>query len=269
MPLDEVERGRLIGQLKDFHDNGILQYSWYVGLILEGKLTNKQWHEFQTLRLDLLRLYGGLEEVIKEYGGPAVVDVSGRSRDAFNFALSSRQPTKGTLVAIDGAIAVLNKAIGKLEKEPPSKQLSSEAIYPSGMTYDAYKRIKEKICEDTKELTIVDPYVDSTLFDLLENVQSGVNIKILTQTMKGDFKLTGCKFKEQREQANYGKLEIRTSEKFHDRFIVADSKFFHIGASIKDIGTKLCAISEFEEQDIKAVLSETISRYWNESKVIL
>lgn len=87
--------------------------------------------------------------------------------------------------------------------------------------------------------------------------------------MKGDFQLAGQKFKEQREKSQQGAVEIRKSGKFHDRFIVADGKVFHIGASIKDAGEKACFMSEVEGADIKTTLKKAISAYWDEAEIVL
>ncbi|MBL7119642.1 MAG: hypothetical protein ISS53_03035 [Dehalococcoidia bacterium] len=144
-----------------------------------------------------------------------------------------------------------------------------EAVYPSGKPYDAYKDIKDILTAAAEKLIIVDPYVDGTLFTMLENVQPEVQIQIMTQKMGGDFQLVGHKFKEQRKEAQQGTLEVRKSGKLHDRFIVVDNKIFHIGASIKDAGTKMCAMSEFEGADIKTALKKTVYRYWDEAETVL
>jgi hypothetical protein len=271
MSLDEVNKREMLIALNDFC-KGFFRYKELVLLKTRDRHTSSQEIELQALSLDLRRKYGNLKEIIEEYGGSATLLLQGGrvKYEAFSSAFSYTQFSEKALIAVlDTAINTIDAAIGKLDKELHSKRLPSEVVYPNGKPYDAYKHIKGIIGEATKEITIVDPYVDSTLLVLLENVKPGVNVKILTLNMRGDFELSGGKFKAQREKALHGTLEVRTSDKFHDRFIVADSKFFHIGASIKDIGTKLCAISEFEGQDIKAVLSETISRYWDRAEVVL
>lgn len=46
----------------------------------------------------------------------------------------------------------------------------------------------------------------------------------------------------------YGKLEIKYTDEFHDRFLILDSKaLYHIGASIKDAGKKAFEISPNED----------------------
>lgn len=252
-------------ELEQFHEGLIRYKQLVVTKQKKGSLLSKQETELGQLGLKLQRLYGTLQNVIEEYGGHAVMFLSGRQYEAFNSAFSYTQfSPEALIVVMDSAIATVNMAIGKLEKALESEQLPQEAVYPGGKPYDAYKDIKGILTMATKKLMIVDPYVDSTLFTMLENVQPGVQIQILSRSMKGDFELAGQKFKTQQ-----GTLEVRKSEKFHDRFILADDKVFHIGASIKDAGTKMCAMNEFEGADIKTTLRKTVSNYWDEAQVVL
>ena len=192
------------------------------------------------------------------------------SLDVRSLSDSARQ--KHYLEDLEGRETALKSIVQKYEilGETVSRpEVSREAIYPGGTPYDAYKDIRDELTAATRKLIIVDPYVDSTLFNMLENVQPGVEIQVLTRKMQGDFQLAGQKFKEQREKAQQGTLEVRKSGKLHDRFVFADDKFFHLGASIKDAGTKMCAMSEFEGSDTKSKLSETISGYWAEAEIVL
>jgi hypothetical protein len=112
--------------------------------------------------------------------------------------------------------------------------------------------------------------VDGTVVTLLENVQPSVKIQVLTRKVRGDFQLAAQKFKQQRETAGQGSLEVRQDKgDFHDRFIVADDNFFHLGASIKDAGTKVCAINEIEDSHNKSVLGENIRKAWDVAAKVL
>lgn len=192
------------------------------------------------------------------------------SVDVRSLSDSARQ--KHYLEDLEGRETALKSIIQKYEilgETVPTSKVPSEAVYPSDTPYSAYKHIRSIITSATKQLTVVDPYVDDTVIILLEEVQHDVEIRVLTRNMKGDFKLAGQKFKKQREKAQQGTLEVRRSGKLHDRFVVADDKLFHLGASIKDAGTKMCAMSEFEGSNIKSKLSETISGYWAEAEIVL
>ena len=51
--------------------------------------------------------------------------------------------------------------------------------------------------------------------------------------------------------AQYGGLEVRTSEAFHDRFLIIDGKeLYLIGASLKDLGKKCFAFTKLDGSSI-------------------
>lgn len=46
-------------------------------------------------------------------------------------------------------------------------------------------------------------------------------------------------------------LKVAKTDKFHDRFIIIDSKgLYHCGASIKDLGKKCFAINKIEDNSL-------------------
>jgi len=271
MSPNEANKQELIKELEQF----LNQFVRYKEFVLMPKEKRVEWdleEEFQMLRLELQRKYGRLKDILEKHGGSTEVLLQGGKYKYEAFTSTFSYTGFGPValeVVMDTAIAAINTTIGSLEKVLESEQVPLEAIYPGGTPYDAYKDIRDELTAATRKLIIVDPYVDSTLFNMLENVQPGVEIQVLTRKMQGDFQLAGQKFKEQREKAQQGTLEVRKSGKLHDRFIVADDKFFHLGASIKDAGTKMCAMSEFEGSDIKSKLTETISGYWSEAEIVL
>ena len=132
MAFNEAERSRLIERLEDFHLNGLLQYRGLALKIVSGKNTGKQWDEFQRLRLDLLRLHGGLEEVIVKYGARPTMTIKGKEYGVFGIALGHTTPTARTIDALDGAILAVNKAIGKLQSLPETRveAQDTETIQP-------------------------------------------------------------------------------------------------------------------------------------------
>jgi len=53
----------------------------------------------------------------------------------------------------------------------------------------------------------------------------------------------------------YGLLDVRYTSKVHDRYIVIDkAKLYHLGASIKDLGSKIFSISESDSNLIVELL---------------
>jgi len=79
----------------------------------------------------------------------------------------------------------------------------------------------------------------------------GKNYKQIEPIFSKQFKLDIEKYNSQ-----YNNLTIKTSNKFHDRFLLIDNKeSYHIGASLKDLGKKVFAFSK-----INTILLENIIR---------
>jgi hypothetical protein len=101
--------------------------------------------------------------------------------------------------------------------------------------------------------------------ELLTNVGSKATVRILTDHMKGDFRLEGRKF-----VAQYGhSVEIRRTSNYHDRFIVVDRKrCWHIGASIKDAGKKAFAFSELARPELVKFVIADVNTQWSNAIVV-
>jgi len=124
VPLSESQEHRLITELEHFHDE-FIRYRYLVFVKLDGKLTDDQQRELETVRLQLQRKYGGLKEVILKYGGPSDVPLQGGRvkyeafRSAFDY--TAFHPTALTMV-MDTAIATVKRIVmGIMSK--PSKAL--------------------------------------------------------------------------------------------------------------------------------------------------
>lgn len=137
----------------------------------------------------------------------------------------------------------------------PMSADSNQVYLPAGSQHDAYVELRKIVQLAKNDLLIVDTYVDGTLWELLTNVQATVKLRILTQQMKSDFRLEARKFTAQHGH----KIEVRTTSKYHDRFIIADGlRSWHIGASIKDAGNKAFAFSELLRPElVKFVIADS------------
>jgi len=229
--------------------------------------------KLERLRTKLVRESAQMRWVISPSDGKLLFEHLGKVFDAFDSAFAEPVFPFGLTTQWHYAVNVLiqktNEAIGKLEGVS-TPEILKEAIYSSGKPYDAYKDIKDIIILAANKLIIVDPYVDGSVVTLFENAKPGVAIQVLTRKMQGDFQLAAQKLKQQREMAGQGSLETRLDKKsFHDRFIVSDDKFFHLGASIKDAGIQVFAINEIEDSRNKSVLRENIRKAWDAAEKML
>ena len=83
--------------------------------------------------------------------------------------------------------------------------------------------------------------------------KKGVEVVILTSDKSNISKLDVQKFNKE-----YPILKLARTNKFHDRFIVIDSKeLYHLGASIKDLGKKCFGINRIEDVNmIEKIIEE-------------
>ena len=145
-------------------------------------------------------------------------------------------------------------------------EVESQYFFPQGATHDAYVKIKEILRLASTAITIVDPYIDESIFQMLASVQQPtLSVKLLTSKLPPDFALEARKFTTQHSGIS---LEVRRTREFHDRFIILDdSQCYHVGASIKDAGNKVFMISLVQDQqNIDALLQEH-NRSWNAASV--
>ena len=137
----------------------------------------------------------------------------------------------------------------QLEQPRPDKAV----IFFKGQMWDATSCIEEIIGKAEKSIILIDNYVDRKTLDLLSRKKKGIPVEI--HTSEKNCNLTEKEIADFRNQ--YGPLTIRTTDEFHDRFLILDNdELYHIGASIKDAGKKAFEISLNEDAGIlKGILS--------------
>lgn len=132
---------------------------------------------------------------------------------------------------------------------------SEQKIFYDGQIYDAFSLIASLIQKATSKLSLVDGYVDVVTLNLLAKKQPGVDVTIytfaktkLSQTDIGNF------------NSQYPALTVKTTNAFHDRFLVIDDRdVYHIGASIKDAGKKCFGITLIQDQKMASDLIKRLS----------
>ena len=131
-----------------------------------------------------------------------------------------------------------DKIFNSLQHEENIKQ----RVFFEGQIYDAYSLIIDIIKRANKKILIIDNYIDDSVLKMLAKKNINVEVVILTSNKCNIDKIDIQKFNKE-----YPVLKIARTDKFHDRFIILDSKeMYHLGASIKDLGKKCFAISKVE-----------------------
>ncbi len=135
-----------------------------------------------------------------------------------------------------------DEVFNELQKD--EKTEFKQKIFFDGQIYDAYSLIIDIIKKAKEKILIIDNYIDDSILEMLTKKNKNVKVVILTSAKTNISKLDIQKFNKE-----YPRLNVALTDKFHDRFILIDSKeLYHIGASLKDLGKKCFAISRIEEE---------------------
>ena len=114
-----------------------------------------------------------------------------------------------------------------------------EAIFYEGQFFEARVVLEQIIKTATKRIIIIDAYIDAATFDMLDVRAKGVTADIYSD---GEYKSL-----RDAHNASRSAQPINThkwAKASHDRWLIADDTVYHCGHSLKDMGKKLCAITQ-------------------------
>lgn len=172
-------------------------------------------------------------------------------------------PTGKDLVIPDNWVRVTDKGIAAIEGKSYVEYDEQEVFIAKGEVYTAYRTIKNIMSQGQKEILVIDPYVDEDLLDMFAGLDPSVKIRVLSEHLKGDFRLALRKLLQQR-----GGIEVRCSSQFHDRFIVVDGRAcYQLGGSINHAGAKATVIGTKSDAIRDRVIAEAESAWSSASMV--
>lgn len=116
-----------------------------------------------------------------------------------------------------------------------------EGVFYDGQIFDAYVFAADLIRSATKNIVLIDNYIDESVLLLLSKRADNVIAKIITRNIS-----RGLCADLERHNQQYNPIIVTESHRFHDRFLIIDSVVYHIGASLKDLGKKLFAFSKMK-----------------------
>lgn len=127
-----------------------------------------------------------------------------------------------------------------LEKiEDVSPKLLPEQVFATGCVWDAWTYISDLVRSARQRIILIDNYVDDRVLSMLTKRADGVLATI--HTRYNEQFLTDLK----KHNTQYPEIEfIQLPQRNHDRFLIIDDKVYLLGASLKDMGAGLCAVTE-------------------------
>ena len=120
-------------------------------------------------------------------------------------------------------------------------RVTPEQIFATGCVWDAWSYISDLIRSAHVRVVLIDNFVDDRVLTLLDKRNDTVCATIYSRYTE-HFKLDLAKHNEQYNPISF----IQLPHKSHDRFLIIDEDVYLMGASVKDMGTSLCAITKME-----------------------
>lgn len=142
----------------------------------------------------------------------------------------------------------IDHLIAKMDENSP--QLLPEQIFQTGCVWDAWSYVSDLVRSAKQRIVLIDNFVDDRVLSLLSKRVEGVKATIYTRYFE-QFLTDLKKHNEQYPAIDFVQLPHRN----HDRFLIIDDKVYFMGASLKDMGAGLCAVTEMQ------ILPETLLNY--------
>lgn len=142
----------------------------------------------------------------------------------------------------------------------------SQVTIGAGEVYTGRKLIRTILNKARTSIDVQDNYPGVELTSILEPyAEQKLTIRILTHLdMSNAVKSDLILFQEQ-----YKNIKVRTNESNHGRFVMLDGNLiYHFGQSLKDLGSKMDALSELTDPKAKQKALEEFEATWESSDII-
>ena len=135
----------------------------------------------------------------------------------------------------------VNQILVTIEERTP-KQLP-EQVFGTGCVWDAWTYVSDLVRSAKERIILIDNFVDDRVLSLLDKRNDNVEATIYTRYNES-FLTDLKKHNEQYRVICF----IQLSQRNHDRFLIIDDIVYILGASVKDMGVGLCAITQMQAQ---------------------
>ena len=131
---------------------------------------------------------------------------------------------------------------------PPQK------VFYDGQVFDAFEQMKKFVRMAKAELIVIDPYFADSVLPLVAQKRAGVSVLVVKNTRNkllhaADVAAFNAQFGNS--------LAVKTSDRFHDRFLILDrSVLIHVGASLNHLGKRCFAFSSLDKSNIPDILAK-------------
>ena len=125
--------------------------------------------------------------------------------------------------------------------ENNSLKLSPEQIFRTGCVWDAWVYVSDLVRSAKQRIELIDNFVDDRVLSLLDKRSDNVEATIHSRYYE-PFQIDLKKHNEQYREIKF----IQLPQKNHDRFLMIDDDVYLLGASVKDMGVGMCAVTKMQ-----------------------
>ena len=122
-----------------------------------------------------------------------------------------------------------------------SPKLLPEQIFATGCVWDAWTYVSDLVRSAKLRIILIDNFVDDRVLSLLDKRADNVEATIHSRYYE-PFQTDLKKYNEQNREIKF----IQLPQKNHDRFLMIDNDVYLLGASVKDMGVGMCAVTKME-----------------------
>ena len=138
-----------------------------------------------------------------------------------------------------------------------SPKLLTEQIFATGCVWDAWAYVSDLVRSAKQRIVLIDNFVDDRVLSLLDKRSDGVEAMIHSRYSES--------FLTDLQKHNAQQREIKFTQiphKNHDRFLIIDDEVYLLGASVKDMGVGLCAITKMRTtpETVLGLLGHTLEK---------
>lgn len=133
----------------------------------------------------------------------------------------------------------INYLIAKMDDLSP--KLLPEQIFATGCVWDAWEYVSDLVRSAKHRIVLIDNYVDDRVLSLLDKRADHVEATIHSRYYES-FQTDLKKHNDQYREIHF----LQLPHKNHDRFLIIDDDVYLLGASVKDMGIGLCAITKMQ-----------------------
>jgi hypothetical protein len=153
------------------------------------------------------------------------------------------------------------------DETPVAEILRREGFFFRGQSFEALLATTHIIDAAKSSAVLVDGYTGPATLGLMQTIKVKAQIRILTWQVDDKEKFVAL---AQAYTNDGGRLEVRLSHDFHDRFVIIDDQeLYHFGASLKDAGKRGFMYSRIEEPKVIESVRNSIQDVWRNAEVMV